>query len=225
MDTGESVMAAMAFKRRGESLDVMEVASFVAAMESAQYWVERISPAPAFANDMELFVHAARQARPDGLMLEFGTATGRTLRAWAKLREPGLVYGFDTFQGLPEDWRSAYHAGRFAQETLPDVPANARLVQGLFKDTLPGFLAEHEGDVTLLHVDCDLYSSTRDVLTALAPRLPKRAVIVFHEYFNYPGWQAHEFRAFQEFLAQTGRAYAYVGFVPSHQQVAVMLDP
>jgi hypothetical protein len=46
---------------------------------------------------------------------------------------------------------------------------------------------------------------------------------VFDEYLNYPGWRDHEFRAFQEFVAETGRQYEYLSVVPSHQQVAVIV--
>ena len=38
--------------------------------------------------------------------LEFGVATGRTLRLWTDINrhEDSRFYGFDSFQGLPEDW-------------------------------------------------------------------------------------------------------------------------
>jgi hypothetical protein len=74
-----------------------------------------------------------------------------------------------------------------------------------------------------LHIDCDLYSSTRTVLKLCGPRIRKGAVLVFDEYCNYPGWRDHEFRAFQEFVAETGRQYEYLSVVPSHQQVAVIV--
>ncbi len=54
-------------------------------------------------------------------------------------------------------------------------------------------------------------------------RIVAGTILVFDEYFNDPGWEGHEHRACAEFTAATGRAYDYVGVVPSHQQVAVRI--
>lgn len=70
------------------------------------------------------------------------------------------VYGFDSFEGLPEPWYGKYGKGAFARVGLLEVPDNVTLVKGWFDDTLHGFLAEHPGPLAFLHVDCDLYSST-----------------------------------------------------------------
>ena len=89
---------------------------------------------------------------------------------------------------------------------------------------LPEFLAAHPDDsVAFLHVDCDIYSSTVTVLRTLAPRLKPGAILVFDEYFNYPNWQRHEWRAFQEFIRDTGMSYRYLGFAQKNGHVAVRL--
>ncbi len=74
-----------------------------------------------------------------------------------------------------------------------------------------------------LHIDCDIYDSTRVVFEHLENRLVPGSVIVFDEYFNYPGWQQHEFRAFQEFIARGNRTYDYIGFSAERGHVAVRL--
>jgi hypothetical protein len=61
------------------------------------------------------------------------------------------------------------------------------------------------------------------VFEHLEPRLVPGSVIVFDEYFNYPGWQQHEFRAFQEFIARRGGGYEYIGFSAERGHVAVRL--
>jgi predicted O-methyltransferase YrrM len=135
------------------------------------------------------------------------------------------IYGFDSFQGLPEDWRTGFEKGAFAQG-LPSVLSNVELIVGLFKDTLPDFLAQ-EGEtssISLIHIDCDLYGSTKDVLTECGPFLNKGTIIVFDEYFNYPGWQQNEFQAFQEHISTIGASYRYEAFVSRHQQVCVVLE-
>ena len=66
----------------------------------------------------------------------------------------------------PQAW-SGFGAGHFdLKGQLPPVPSNARLVKGLFNESLPPFLAELDAsgrdkpaifrNVTFLHVDCDL---------------------------------------------------------------------
>ena len=99
----------------------------------------------------------------------------------------------------------------------------AELVVGWFDDTLPGFLADHQDEVAFLHLDADLYSSTRTVLQALRPRLRKGTVILFDEYFNFPGWEAHEHRAWTEFVSETGLEFEYLGYTADDEQLAVRL--
>ncbi|QIX48402.1 TylF/MycF/NovP-related O-methyltransferase [Rhodococcus sp. DMU1] len=163
-----------------------------------------------------------RVSRP-GLALEFGVASGTTLRIVADvLGADHPVFGFDVFTGLPEAWRSGFPAGEFAQDTPPDVPG-AELVPGLFADTLPRFLAAHPGDVAFVHLDADLYSSTTTVLDLLEDRLVPGTVLVFDEFFNYPGWQRHEYRAWTEFVARTGTAFEYLAYTADNEQVVVQL--
>jgi len=128
----------------------------------------------------------------DGLVLEFGFFKGRTIRVVAQSTDR-TVHGFDSFEGLPEDWTGWKRpAGYFALKgALPTVPANVVLHKGWFKDTLPAFVAASTQSVALAHFHCDLYSSTRDVFAALGDRIRPGSVLVFHEYFNYGGWRDH----------------------------------
>ena len=103
----------------------------------------------------------------------------------------------------------------------PRVPANVTLVPGWFDDTLPDFAKAHDEPVAFAHLDCDLYSSTRTVLRGLGRRIRPGSILVFDEYFNYPNWQRHEYRAFQEFVAEFGLAYRYLGFSIKNGHVAV----
>jgi hypothetical protein len=96
------------------------------------------------------------------------------------------------------------------------------LHKGWFCDTLPLFLDEHIESVRFLHVDCDLYSSTKTIFSALADRLVSGTIIVFDEYFNYPGWQECEYKAFMEFVS-TGRHFEYLAYNCRSEQVAVRL--
>lgn len=74
-----------------------------------------------------------------------------------------------------------------------------------------------------LHIDCDLYSSTKVVFDFLKNQIVKGTVIVFDEYFNYPGWQNGEFKAFKEFVIQNNVEYEYLTYNRYHEQVAVII--
>jgi hypothetical protein len=41
--------------------------------------------------------------------------------------------------------------------------------------------------------------------------------------FNHPTWRQDEWLAFQEFVKDKGLKYEYIGYVPSHQQVAILI--
>ena len=102
------------------------------------------------------------------LIAEFGVATGRTLNQFAYWLPDKMVHGFDGFEGLPEDWTSRMRKGFFARSKLPRVRNNCELHVGWFDQTLPGFVQEQGlRPVQLLHVDCDLYSSTVTILNNL----------------------------------------------------------
>ena len=151
------------------------------------------------------------KALVDGWVLEFGVAGGDTLREIAGLNKARIVYGFDSFEGLPEEWRPGFPKGEFACSIPQDLPHNAELVIGLFEKTLPEWLALHPGPVAFVHIDCDLYSSTKCVLGHLAPRFISGTVLAFDEIVNYPEYEKHEAKAFAEFLNDTGFRYECLG--------------
>ena len=96
------------------------------------------------------------------------------------------------------------------------------LVQGYFDRSLPEFLEKHDECCTFIHVDCDLYSSTKTIFDLLAGQIVDKTVIVFDEFFNYPGWEEGECKAFAEFLNNQQMYFEYVGYT-QHEQVAVQL--
>ena len=191
--------------------------------ETAAFVFEHMPRAAVFWHPHDTLRFALGEIKGPGMALEFGVATGTTLAIIADgVAGDRAVFGFDSFDGLPETWRTGFEAGEFAQEPPRDIPG-AALVRGLFEDSLPGFLAEHDEPVAFLHLDADLYSSTKTVLDLLSDRLAPDAVLLFDEFFNYPGWQRHEYRAFQEFIARTSRTFEYLGYTGNNEQVAIRL--
>jgi predicted O-methyltransferase YrrM len=195
-----------------------------AKREAIDYIVAHMSEAMVLPDRLSLLKFALSRAPTTGLVLEFGVEKGASLRHLASLRS-GDVHGFDSFEGLPGDWSGTKEgAGAFSLKgRLPQVPANAKLHVGWFDKTLPPFLADHAQTAALIHIDCDIYVSTAVVFEQLRSRIVPGTVIVFDEYFNYPGWRAHEYKAFQEFVAATGLTYRYLGFSAEKGHVAVII--
>ncbi len=175
-----------------------------------------------------LMKECVRHVPRTGLILEFGVYKGASINRLGAHFPERAIYGFDSFEGLREAW-SWGEAGQFADAggNLPKVPANVTLVRGWFEDTLPGFLNEHPGPVALLHVDCDLYSSTEYLLRMLSDRIISGTVILFDELVGYPGWRLGEYKALAEWLRATESTIEYLGYVGKAapgspaQQVAV----
>ena len=192
-----------------------------AKKETIDYVKANMPDAPYFEKHPQLVKFVVNEASLPGLYLEFGVGRGKSIR-WIGADAGRTVYGFDSFDGIPEYW-NGNPIGAFAQKKLPKVPDNVKFEIGLFDKTIPGFLEEHEHPVAFLHVDCDLYSSTVTIFDALGPRLQPGAVVLFDEYYNFPRWQQHEYKAFQEFVEKSGVKYEYIGYSVTGQQVAVRI--
>jgi len=147
---------------------------------------------------------ALREAanRP-GIGLEFGVFRGWSLSRSARRQPWRTFYGFDSFVGLPKDGRPDWKID-FSLKQLPKVPANCRLVPGWFNQTVPAFVAENRDPIAFVSIDCDLYSSTRDVLFGLGDRLQPGTVFYFDELINYDSFLWNEMLALFEFLEATG---------------------
>lgn len=197
-----------------------------ARSEAADYVQSHMEQATIFPAHRDIVRFAGENAPRDGLFLEFGVATGNTLRELASVIPSGAtIYGFDGFTGLPGDWSGHVEtAGAFRQKSIPKVPANAELVVGLFDETLPGFMAAHDGPVSFAHVDCDLYISTKIIFEHIGSRLVPGSLVLFDEYFNYPGWRLHEYKAWQEFCEANDVSYSYLGFSALDGRVLVRID-
>jgi O-methyltransferase len=132
--------------------------------------------------------------------LEFGVSGGHSFDWWLKRNpDPASKFvGFDTFEGLPEDWGGFQKGAMSTQSMIPETDdKRATFIKGLFQETLPGFLTTlNPHDKKVIMMDADLYTSTLYVLTSLAPYLQK-GDIIFFDQFNVP---RHEFLAFKEFV-------------------------
>ncbi len=161
----------------------------------------------------------------EGLNLEFGVADGNSLHKLVS-SEMNKFYGFDSFKGLPEDWIPEYEEGTFARTGLPEVPDNVELIAGWFDNSLPEFIKREDINckkADFIHIDCDLYTSTKTVFEYIGKFIKKGTIIAFDEYFNFPGWQFDEYRAFQEFAERNDIAYSYLAYVERATQVCIRI--
>jgi predicted O-methyltransferase YrrM len=207
----------------GGPYNIDTVAYLVAAIEGYQYAQVHMRNRPRFGSREELLKFSIQQASVTGLVLEFGVFSGYTINWIAEHFPNQTIFGFDSFQGLPEDWTVGAKKGHFATTGLPNVRGNVELIVGWFDCSLRPFLDTHPGSLSLLHVDCDLYSSTKTVLNELSDRIVPGTIIVFDEYYNYPDWKRHEYLAFNEFTTARSLKYEYIGLVPHFEQVAVRI--
>jgi hypothetical protein len=194
--------------------------------DSAEYAARHMQGAVATADKNLVILEALTLAPTEGLFAEFGVWRGTTINMIAEqVGDRTTVHGFDSFEGLPEDWHGPYRKGLFHMKgTLPQVRPNVRLYPGWFEATVPRFAAEHPSTpVAFLHVDCDLYSSTKTIFDHLGERLRPGSVIVFDEYFNYPDWREHEYKAFQELVAARRLRYRYVAYNTRDWNAAVQI--
>jgi hypothetical protein len=209
--------------KKTDSFDILHFANIHAAFDSAKYYNQRMTKSINFDSDLELLTHALKIRSFDGQILEFGVASGRTINHISSIVSE-KVYGFDVFSGLPEVWRTGFDKGFFSRNDLPKVNSNVELIIGLFDTTLDDFVNNHHRPISMLHIDCDLYAGTKTIFDKLGHLIKTGTVIVFDEYFNYPGWELHEFKAFQEFVELNKIKYRYDSFVSKHQQVCVVIE-
>lgn len=156
-------------------------------------------------------------------ILEFGVYKGDSIK---RIRDhislDYKVYGFDSFIGLPEDWRDSTnklvgrgHKGRFT--TNGEIPKidNIKFYKGWFNDTIPNYLNdEGTNKIGLIHIDCDIYSSTKTILEMLNDYIIKDTILVFDEwiYNHNKKYNDHEQRAFYEWVEKYDREYKIIEF-------------
>ena len=155
--------------------------------------------------------------------LEFGVAGGDSFSWWLlKNKNPeSRFFGFDTFEGLPEDW-GIFKKGEMAPDQLKFQDGRYQFIRGLFQATVPGFLKTTNLDPKtkkVIHLDADLFSSTLFTLTSIAGYLNPGDILIFDE-FCVPN---HEFFAFSIFEESYNFKYETLGAVNNYLQVALRI--
>lgn len=201
----------------------VRVMALRALEESADYVEAHMPEAIGFDTQKELLEFSVDAVKVDGHFTEFGVFRGGTIRRIAKRRPDRRIHGFDSFEGLPEGWFGHNLAeGTFSTGgKLPRVPDNVSLHKGWFDQSLPAWLEKNPGPVAFVHNDSDLYSSAVTIFELLAPRMQAGTIILFDEFFNYPGWKQHQVKAWNEFTEKHRIGYTFIGY--ARQQAAVRI--
>tara|TARA_B100000989_G_scaffold292802_1_gene269265 strand:+ start:605 stop:1354 length:750 start_codon:yes stop_codon:yes gene_type:complete len=156
------------------------------------------------------------------LYLEFGVFNGDSLNLFAdNLRTK--IYGFDSFEGLKEDWLgTSLQKGFFnLYGKIPKLRNNAIPIKGWVQDTLLEFLKSNTNKINFIHMDLDTYDSCKYVLEKIKPQLTDNCIILFDELYNYGGWENGEVKALEETFAKN--EYKFLAFGANSQQAVIQL--
>ena len=148
---------------------------------------------------------------------EFGIGEGETLD-WFASQKPraNRLFGFDSFDGLPEPW-VIYPAGHWKCRPYVSNRPDVVVIQGTFEQSLTPAVVGMIGPIGLLHIDCDLYSSTRTIFERIGRLVGPGTLIIFDELYNYFGWEEHEAKAFLEFVVAEKLEIEYLARTPTCQ--------
>jgi len=194
-----------------------------AIQTSADYIEKNISKVMLFDLKELLWDLALSKISIEGLYVEFGVFSGYSINYFSNKFINKTFYGFDSFEGLREDWvGTSTSKGTFNLDgILPKVNTNVTLVKGWFDDSLPKFLKNNSDNFSFIHFDSDTYESTTLLLDLIGDRIVKGTIIIFDEYLGITNWENGEYRAWKQFTENKKIKYEYLGF--SNQQTAIRI--
>ncbi len=152
----------------------------------------------------------------EGAIVECGVGGGYSLAMFMVLSKSNRrrhSFGFDSFDGLPiptkEDLNNPKAVARRGALSSPesvvwnnlknaglDGQDNITVIKGWFVDSLPTY----EGRIALLHLDADLYESTKYALENLWNKVVVGGVVALDEYQKADEWPGEK-QAVDEYFA------------------------
>jgi len=154
-------------------------------------------------------------------VLEFGVFKGTSLRFFAKKLKKFKCVGFDSFEGLQSNFGglNADLLFRLNGRVPRFMPKNTKIVKGMIEDKLEQFILTNEMNVKLIHLDLDVYSSTRYVLKTIKTKIESGTYILFDEMFGNPFWEKGEFKALQETFKDS--EFNWLAFGPNQALIQI----
>ncbi len=181
------------------------------------------NPCPLFGSRPGLYESLFVTEKLDGPIdyQEFGVWEGESIRWWVERnRDAGSTFtGFDSFEGLPENWDGMPEGSFSTKGKIPDIAdPRCQFVKGWFQDTFPPWLKDREVTGRLvINLDADLYGSSLLVLVQSLPRMKAGDILIFDEFYSY----MHEFRAFVDGLSACDRKFQALGHTENWGQLVL----
>lgn len=151
---------------------------------------------------------------------EFGVWRGNSFRYLMRYFSSG--FGFDTFEGLPEDWGDEAAGSYSAFGSLPEIPGGI-FIEGKFEDTLPEFFKNEKPLASLINLDADLYNSTLTALQNCRNVIDEQTIIIFDEFIVNEDWENDEYKALNDFCTEESISYEVLAVSFFSKQVAIRL--
>lgn len=165
----------------------------------------------------DCIIEKSEKTRP---FYEFGVWRGEAFRHLIKTFKKG--YGFDTFEGIPEDWHDKKVGSYSSDGNIPTI-AGGEFIVGKFEDTLATFFSEPRPMASVINFDADLYSSTILALNFSKPVIDNHTILIFDEFIINRNWEQDEYKALNEFCSNNNYTYEVIAISFFTKQVAVRL--
>jgi hypothetical protein len=196
-----------------------------AIYSSADYIEKNISKVMLFNTREMLWDYALSKITIEaGLFCEFGVFSGYSINYFSNKIPHNTFYGFDSFEGLQEDWvGTSFVKSAFNREgILPEVNSNVTLIKGWFDESLPNFLNKNSENFSFIHFDADTYESTALLLDLIGHKILKGTIVVFDEYLGFTNWQNGEYLAWKQFVEKEKINYEYLCFSPEQTAIRII---
>jgi hypothetical protein len=166
-----------------------------------------------------------KEHNSNSAFLEFGVWQGKSINYMALVRPDCIFHGFDSFEGLPEDWKERHAKGTFATDfSKLKFRSNIFIHKGMFHEKISDIFETNE-KVVGIHIDCDLGSSTDIVLNNLSKLIiEQKPLLLFDEMFNYKGFEDHEFKSFLNWINKNELNFSIEATNLNQEQVLIKLE-
>ena len=164
----------------------------------------------------ELLSHVCCNHLTSGDIAEFGVREGITMRIiQGSTLNSRLYYGFDSFKGMPaSQYPTAYTKGelKMRRNDIPQFNSQTTIIEGWFKDTLTSDKTYFKNPLAFIHLDADIYESTKLALNYCLPFMGAKTIIQFDEiYCPKANSEYHEYKAWIEFVEEYDVQHEVVG--------------
>jgi len=139
-------------------------------------------------------------AKLEGDYLEFGVFRGTSFIMASKLAQtynmPAMrLFAFDSFEGLPNSEGKAFTQSEFlcSEVLFKKIIEKAGvdlskvvIVKGFYSNILnENIKNKHNIKATIVHIDCDLYSSTKEVLDFIENIVTHGTILIFDDWDSF----------------------------------------